>query len=266
MFSKMVSSGNELDLNCADFLEYFAEDPETEIIVAYLEQVRDPRRFLDAAKRIEGRKPLLVWKAGLTDKGRRAAASHTGAIAGNAEIWRAVVRQTGIVAVDGLADTVDTLSAFYHLARPSGRRVCVISPPGGVAVNASDAAERNGLAMPPLDPDTVRRLGEVLPHVGTSFNNPVDMGFGAVVPGNMGKVIEIVASDPEVDVLLVVGGAPGYRDGDPGLMKMHGAEISEAFGAIDKPLVVVGMPCYLSPDAARRALARYMDFLGLQKP
>jgi len=283
MFSKMASSGNELDLNCADFLEYFAEDPETEIIVAYLEQVRDPRRFLDAAKRIKGRKPLLVWKAGLTDKGRRAAASHTGAIAGNAEIWRAVVRQTGIVAVDGLADTVDTLSAFYHLARPSGRRVCVISPPGGVAVNASDAAERNGLAMPPLDPDTVRRLGEVLPHVGTSFNNPVDMGFGAVVPGNMGKVIEIAASDPEVDVLLVVGGAPGYRDGDPGLMKMHGAEISEAFGAIDKPLVVVGipsgfafpfvaelswkgMPCYLSPDAACRALARYMDFLGLQKP
>jgi acyl-CoA synthetase (NDP forming) len=279
-FSKMASSGNELDLNCADFLEYFAEDPETEIIVAYLEQVRDPRRFLDTAVRIKGKKPLLVWKAGLTEDGRRAASSHTGAIAGSSEIWEAVVRQAGLVVIDDLADTVDTLSAFYHLQRPRGRRVCVISPPGGVAVNSADAAERNGLLMPTLCPDTVRRLARVLPNVGTSFSNPVDMGFGAVVPGNMGKVIEIAASDPEVDILLVVGGAPGYRDGDPGLMKMHSAEIAAAFESIDKPLVVVGipsglafpfvselswkgMPGYLSPNAAFRALSRYMEYHGL---
>jgi acetyltransferase len=280
MFSKMASSGNELDLNCADFLEYFAEDPETEIIVAYLEQVRDPRRFLDAAMRIKGEKPLLVWKAGLTEKGQRAAASHTGAIAGSTRIWEGVVRQAGLVVIDDLADAVDTLSGFYHLKRPRGRRVCVISPPGGVAVNSADAAERNGLLLPTLSPETVGRLAEVLPSVGTSFSNPVDMGFGAVVPGNMGKVIEIAASDPEVDVLLVVGGAPGYREGDPGLMKMHSAEIAAAFESIDKPLVVVGipsgfafpfvselswkgMPCYLSPNAACRALSRFMDFCGL---
>jgi acyl-CoA synthetase (NDP forming) len=280
MFSKMASSGNELDLNSADFLEYFAEDPETEIIVAYLEQVRDPRRFLEAAVRIKGEKPLLVWKAGLTDKGRQAASSHTGAITGSAEIWKAVVRKAGLVVIDDLADAVDALSAFYHLRKPRGRRVCVVSPPGGVAVNSADAAERNRLPMPTLSPDTVRKLAGVLPGVGTSFSNPVDMGFGAVVPGNMGKVIEIAASDPEVDVILVVGGAPGYREGDPGLMKMHSAEIAEAFEVIDKPLMVIGIPSgfafpfiselswkgipsFLSPSAAFRALSRYLDFYGL---
>jgi acetyltransferase len=280
MFSKMASSGNELDLNCADFLEYFAEDEETEIIAAYLEQVRDPRRFLDTAVRIKGRKPILVWKAGSTEEGRRAAASHTGAIAGNSEIWDAVVRQAGLVVVDDLADMVDTLSAFYHLRRPRGRRVCVISPPGGVAVNSADSAEKNGLLMPRLCPDTIGRLAEVLPEVGTSFSNPVDMGFGAVIPGKLGKVIEIAASDPEVDILLVVAGAPAYREGDPGLIKMHSAEIAAAFDSIDKPLIVVGipsglafplvselswkgMPCYLSPNAAFKALSLYLTYHGL---
>src|SRR5450759_2720123 len=117
MFSKIVSSGNELDLNCADFLEYFAEDPETEIIVAYLEEVRDARRFLEIASRIKGKKPLLVWKAGLTERGQRAAASHTGAISGSEEIWQAVARQAGIVVVDDIADALEL--SLIHISEPT---------------------------------------------------------------------------------------------------------------------------------------------------
>ena len=279
-YSKMVSSGNELDLNCADFLEYFAEDPETEMIVAYLEEVRDARRFLEIASRIKGKKPLLVWKAGLTAKGQIAAASHTGAVAGSEEIWLAAARQAGIVVVDDLADAAETMAIFYHLPKPRGRRVCVISPPGGIAVNCADAAEKNGLALPPLSETTLERLGQILPRGGTSFLNPVDMGFGAVVPGNLREVIKVAAFDENVDTLMVVGGAPAYRKGDLGLLKMHTGEIKEASNVIDKPITVIGIPsgfafpymaelhwagipCFLSPYAACSTLSKFLSFHGL---
>lgn len=280
LFSKMVSSGNELDLNCSEFLEYFARDPETAVILMYLEEVREPRRFLDAALGIKGEKPLIVWKAGLTEQGGRAAASHTGAVAGSGEIWEAVVRQAGIIPAEDLADLVDVASVFYHLARPAGRRVCVVSPPGGIAVNSADAAEKNGLPMAALGAGTVRRLSEVLPEEGTSLANPVDMGFGAVVPGNLYEVIRAVAADERVDIIIVVGGAPASRDGDIGLMKMQSAEIRAARKDIEKPMVVVGVPsglafplisemcwagvpAFMSPGAACRALARLLAFYGL---
>lgn len=276
-FSKMVSSGNELDLNCADYLEYLADDTATEIVISYLEEVRDPRRFLDAALRIRGKKPFLVWKAGLTDSGRRTASSHTGAMSGSGRIWHAAARQAGIIEVDDLADTVDVAAAFYHLRRPGGRRLCVISPPGGIAVNAADAVESNGLELGALAPETVGRLDEILPREGTSLANPVDMGFGAVVPGNLLEVTTAAATDPGVDIIMVVAGAPAAREGDPGLVRMHTAEIKEAAAVIEKPLVVIGIPsalavpymaelhwagipCYLSPNSACRALARFLEF------
>ena len=279
-FSKIVSSGNELDLNCADFLDYFAGDPETEIIMAYLEEVRDARRFLEIASRIKGKKPLLIWKAGLTERGRSAAASHTGAVAGSEEIWRAAAKQAGIVAIDDLADAVETMAIFYHLSRPRGRRICVISPPGGIAVNSADSAEKNNLLLPSLGETTLERLEQILPREGTSFTNPVDMGFGAVVPGNLREVVKTAASDENVDMLMVVGGAPAYRKGDLGLLKMHTAEIKEASTAIDKPIIVIGIPsgfafpymaelhwagipCFLSPNAACRALSKFLSFHGL---
>lgn len=281
-YSKMVSSGNELDLNCADYLEYLADEPETEIIVAYLEEVRDPRRFLDAAMGLKGGKPFVVWKAGLTSSGHRAAASHTGAMSGSEDIWNAVVRQAGIVPSYDLPDTIDVLSAFYHIGEPRGRRLCVISPPGGIAVNAADAVEKNGLALPALEPETRERLGEILPREGTGFGNPVDMGFGAVIPGNLGQVMKTVAADANVDMVMIVAGAPAFRKGDPGLVKMHTAEIKDAASVIDKPLIVIGIPtglafpymaelhwagipCYLSPDSACRALARLLAFYGIQR-
>jgi acetyltransferase len=279
-FSKMVSSGNELDLTCADYLEYLADDAETDIIVAYLEEVRDARRFLEAALSLKGKKPFVVWKSGLTGSGKKAAASHTGAMVGSEDIWRAVERQAGIVPSYDLPDTIDVLSAFYHLRRPLGRRVCVVSPPGGIAVSCADAVEKNGLSLPGLHPETTDRLAAILPREGTGLGNPVDMGFGAVVPGNLKQVIEAVAPDENIDTIMVVAGAPAARKGDPGLVKMHTAEIKEAAPRGGKPLVVIGIPsgiafphmaelswagipCYLSPDAACKALSRVSSFNGL---
>lgn len=279
-FSKMVSSGNELDLNCADYLEYLAEDDDTGMIFAYLEEVRDARRFLDAASGIKGRKPLLVWRAGLTGRGARAAASHTGAIAGSPEIWGGVLRQAGALPVEDLSDAVDLITAFNCLPALKGRRVCVISAPGGIAVNSADMLERTGLPLSSLAASTVERLAALLPAVGTGFTNPVDLGFGAVIPGNLATVIRTVAEDESVDVVLVVGGAPASRKGDLGLMNMHSAEIREAAAEIEKPVAVIGIPsgiawpfvselcragipAFLSPLAACRALERVASFYGV---
>lgn len=277
MFSKMVSSGNELDLDCADYLEYFAQDPETDIVICYLEQVREARRFMRTAEKLRGAKPLLVWRAGLTPTGSRAAASHTAALSGSSQVWDAARKQADMVEIEDLADATDVLAAFYHLPAPLQGGACVISPPGGIGVNSADAAEKNGVHLPPLAADTIEALAGVLPPVGTGLSNPVDMGFGAVVPGNLGSVMKIVARDPAVDVLVVVAGAPAFRKGDPGLIKMHTAEIKEAAADLDKPVMVLGIPsgfayrymaelswagipCYLSPSAAFRALARFQRY------
>ncbi len=279
-FSKMVSSGNELDLNCTDFLEYFAEDDEVEIIVSYFEQIRDPRRFLKIALELKGKKPLLIWKAGLTERGRKAAASHTGAMAGSPQIWEAVRKQAGIVSVSDLADAINITAMFAHLRKPRGRKVCVISPPGGVAVNTADMVEQSGLVMADLSQETIANLREILPKEGTAVGNPVDMGFGSVVPENLYRVTRAVADDESTDIILIVGSAPASRDGDLGLMKMQSSEIKRAKNEIEKPIVAVGIPSgfafpfisdlswskipvYMSPKEACSSLARLVDYYGV---
>ena len=277
LFDKIVSSGNELDLNCSHFLEYLAQDPSVEMILAYLEEVRDARRFLEVARDLQGRKALVVLRAGLTRAGVRAAASHTAAMGGSAEIFYGAARQAGMIVADDLPQMLDFAAALYHLPACRGDRVAVISAPGGLAVNSADAVERHGLRMAELSPQTRSRLASLLPHEGTSFGNPVDMGFGALIPGIYRSVLEAVDSDPGVDILLVVGSAPAARDGDIGLIKAFADEVLESKPSLSKPLVAVlfpssfvsthsarlhagGVPTYLSPMAACAALRNYLEF------
>lgn len=277
LFDKIVSSGNELDLNCADYLEYLAEDPHTDIILAYLEEVRDARRFLDAAISIQGKKPLIVLKSGLTDAGGKAAASHTAALGGSAEVLAGAARQAGMVPVRDLAQLLDCAAAFYHLPPCVGKRVAIVSSPGGLAVNCADAVEWHDLELALLTEETRSALAEFLPAEGTSFFNPVDLGFGAVVPGNFLRALKILDGDPTVDILMTVGTAPASRDGDIGLIAAITGEMIEARAATSKPLVSVlfpsaftathvarlhaaGIPAYLTPTAACFALRAYQAF------
>ncbi len=277
LFDKIVSSGNELDLNCADYLEYLAQDPAVEMVICYLEEVRDARRFMDIARGMRGRKPLVMIKGGLTPSGVRAAASHTAAMGGDAEIFLGAARQAGIVLADDLAQMLDFSSALLHLPPCAGDRVAVVSAPGGLGVNSADAVERAGLRMADLSPETREALASFLPREGTSFANPVDLGFGAVVPGNYRRALEVLDRDPGVDVILAVGSAPASRDGDIGLIGAITGEVLEARPNLSKPLVVVlfpsslvqpqaarlhqaGIPAYLTPTAACISLRRYLDF------
>lgn len=277
LFDKIVSSGNELDLNCADYLEYLAEDPAVEIVLAYLEEVRDARRFLDTATRMRGRKPLVMIKGGITPSGERAAASHTAAMGGKAEIFQGAARQAGIVLADDLAQLLDFSAALLHLPPTGGDRVAVVSAPGGLGVNSADAVERAGLSMARISPETREALASFLPREGTSFANPVDLGFGAVVPGNYRRALELLNRDPGVDIILAVGSAPASRDGDIGLLQAITDEVLEAKPNLAKPVVVVlfpsslvqpqaarlhqaGVPAYLTPTAACLSLRHYVDF------
>ncbi len=277
LFDKIVSSGNELDLNCADYLEYLGEDPRISMVLAYLEEVRDARRFLRAAREMRGGKPLLVLKSGLTPSGGRAASSHTAALGGDAEVFAGAARQAGMILVRDLGEMLDCAAALYHLPGCLGKRIAVVSAPGGLAVNCADAVDRYGLEMSPLSDETRAELASFLPSEGTSLANPVDLGFGAVVPGNYRRTLEILDRDPTVDILMTVGSAPASRDGDIGLIAAITEEMLEARKSLSKPLVCVlfpsafvaphaarlhaaGIPAYLTPTAACFALRAYHDF------
>jgi acetyltransferase len=277
LFDKIVSSGNELDLNCSDYLDYFAADPHTEMILAYLEETRDARRFLRTAIELKGKKPLIVLKTGLTPSGGKAAASHTAALGGSAEVFEGAARQAGIILARDLSQMLDCAAALYHLPPCPRKRVAIISAPGGLAVNCADAVEWSSLELASLSHETREELAGFLPAEGTSFSNPVDLGFGAVVPGNYRKVLEVLDKDPAVDIMLAVGSAPASRGGDIGLLDATTGEMLEARPTVFKPLVAVlfpsafaapyvarlhaaGIPAYLTPTAACSALRHYVDF------
>ena len=231
-FNTVVSCGNEADLTSVDFFEYFGSDPDVSMIVAYLEGVKEGRRFMKLARDISRRKPVIVVKAGITARGGRAAGSHTGALAGSAEVWRGVVRQAGVVAVSSVEELVDAMVAFSRLPYPRGPRVAIVSGPGGPAVLAADACVQEGLEVAELTSETRTRLSGLMPAVGTSVDNPVDLGMGTVMSPEMYRpVVETLAADNNVDALVVIGNCDhAFSDVMIGLRR-----------SIAQPLVVAGL-------------------------
>lgn len=229
-FSKVVSCGNECDLNAVDFLEYLGQDNETKIIIAYLEGMKNGRHFFELAQRVSQQKPIIVWKAGVTEAGAKAAFSHTGALAGSKQVWEAMFRQAGIISVNSFEEVVDCLFAFYHLPLPRGRKVAIVSGQGGTGVGTSDNCVRLGLEIAKISENTRNRLIQILPPVGATADNPADIGVAVLVQPNLyGETIKILDQDENVDMLLVIT--------DPG--RPCTQSIVEAAKSVTKPLVVV---------------------------
>ena len=200
-FSKIVSYGNAADINECELLEYLAEDPETEIVIAYIEGVRDGRRFFRALRRASKRKPVVVLKGGRTDAGGRAVFSHTASLAGSARVFDAVLRQAGAVRVDSLDELVDMAVAFRFVGPPDGRGMGVVGPGGGFSVFAADEVNEAGLDLPDLSPAVQEELRRFTPVAGTSVRNPVDTNI-IMEPHKLTDTLRIVASDPGVDSVL----------------------------------------------------------------
>jgi len=201
-YSKVISYGNAGDVNEADLLEYLADDPETEIITAYIEGTIDGQRLLKVLTEAAAKKPVIVIKKGRTEAGRKGTSSHTGAMAGDDRVWDSALKQAGVIRVEDIDEMVDLLVTFIHMPVPRGKRVVVIGAGGGVSVRAAEECEIAGLTLPTLPDDLRHEINRYFSLAGSMLRNPVDilaepLGDGAWVP-----VLEALDEWEESDILL----------------------------------------------------------------
>ena len=202
-FSKVISYGNACDLNESDFIEYLTDDPETKVMAAYIEGIKDGARFTEVLKRAARVKPVIIYKGGITETGARMAASHTGSIAGSARIWDSLLKQVGAIQVHNIEELVDVALLFTYMSPPKGRNIAIIGVGGGVSVQAADACSNAGLAMPLLPVEIRQELRDIgMPEVGRILKNPLDVWIigEQEIPQ---KVTKIVANWEQVDLLII---------------------------------------------------------------
>ena len=244
-FSKVISSGNECDLTAADFLTYLGNDPDTRLIGAYIEGIKNAPYFLDALRKSCQKKPVVIWKVGLTSEGARASASHTGAIAGSHQIWQAVVRQCGAVPIIGFEAMTDALMGFSMFPPNLGDRMAIVSGPGGLAVAAAEACGRAGIQLAELNHKTKLKLGRLISYSGTSLLNPVDVSLAAHFELEIFfQSIRTVAMDPGVDAIAVIG--CGLTP-ETNLVYVDG--LIQAYRDCNKPILAIKIPDFDSQHA-----------------
>lgn len=200
--SRLVSLGNQVDVGESDMLAPVAADPHTRVITLYMEGVQDGRRFVAEASAITRHKPIVALKVGRFDSGRRAVASHTGALAGMDSAYRAAFRRAGIIQADTSEELFDWARALAWCPPARGRGVAVLTNAGGPAVTAVDALEANGLRLASLSETTRASLREILPPAA-SVNNPVDM-LAAATPEQYAASLRILLADEAVHAALIV--------------------------------------------------------------
>jgi len=204
--SKAVSYGNAEVLDAADYLAYLTDDPETEVIGMYIEGPKDGRRFFAALRDACRRKPVVVWKGGLTEAGARAIFSHTAALASEVRIWDAAMRQAGALSVDSLEEMVDVLKGLLYIKPGAGKRVGLIAMTGGQSVVIADAFGQAGLEVPLLTAASYEKLESFFNIIGGSYRNPLDAG-GTLAMGfrmdNLQRMLDILEEDPNVDAVAI---------------------------------------------------------------
>ncbi len=285
-FSNVVSYGNAIDLDGPDFLEYFADDPETKQILVYVEGVKNGKKLFTTLRECTKIKPVVLLKAGLSESGAGAAASHTGSLAGNREVWQALFQQTGAIPVQSLEEAVDQLVAVINIPEIKGKRVGLIGRGGGFGVIASDLCEAHGLVVPAFSDETRVKLAEITPaEAGSSVRNPVEIGLGRRgLSEYYGQGVEIVAADPQIDIIITFLNPEDYiHYGLGDWADTVSRELAKAAKNISKPLIVsfmqgrnpevfelilkiqdkcqeAGLACYLSIEHAIKAASKLADY------
>ncbi len=264
--SDFVSMGNKADVSSNDLLQWWENDPRTNVILLYLESFGNPRKFAALARRINHKKPIIAVKSGRSRKGLQAASSHTGSLAGADKAVEALLVQTGVIRVDTVDELFDTAAFLAHQPVPKGRRVGIVTNAGGPAILATDACEAWGLQMPDLDDSLKARLAEFLPKEA-SFKNPVDM-IASAGAEEFEKATRVMLESDQIDALLVlvvrpiimnaseigravVRGAAGSNK--PVLSCFMGRQgIPEALSSLKEAQI----PSYAFPESAIRVLSR----------
>ena len=264
-FSKFVSLGNKAGVSEADVLESLGDDPETTVIIGYLESVDDGRKFLTKARAVTEKKPVIMIKAGTTQSGARATSSHTGSLAGSVVASTAAFKQAGIIQVESLESLFDLARAFASQPLPTGHNLTVVTNSGGPGILAADACEDAGLNLSRPSTETLEALTEALPPFAAIYN-PIDI-IGDAPADRYRVTLEAVAKDSITNAILVL------------LTPTASAEIEETAQAVidvaadcDKPvfasfmgdarigpgrdmLLKAGIPCYGYPEPAIRAIS-----------
>jgi len=264
--SQFVSMGNKPDVSGNDLLNHWADDPSVGVILMYVENFGNPRRFLDIARELTRRKPIIVVKSGRSKVGARAASSHTGALAASDVLVDAMLAQAGVMRAETVEELFDLAMAFSGRPLPRSRRTAVVTNSGGPGILAADALERHMVELPELAPATVDRLKPLFPEEA-SLRNPLDMIASATPPGYRAALAALL-DDPSVDSALAIFVPP---------LGIKQADVAEAIATVagdhpEKPVLAVlmgreglpqgkaelhevGVPAYIFPESAARALS-----------
>jgi acetate---CoA ligase (ADP-forming) len=247
--SSFVSIGNKADVSSNDLIEYWEDDPATDVIVLYLESFGNPRKFGRLARRVARTKPILAMKAGRTASGARAASSHTAALAGSEAATDALFHQAGVLRVDTLGELLDVTSLLAQQPLPRGRRVAVLTNAGGLGILCADACEAAGLELAELTPETQAALQAALPAEAT-VSNPVDM-LGSATGATYEDAVPVLLADPGVDALIVLFVPPVVA----GVDEVAGAigRALERLGEPNKPVLASLISSGRMPEALRSA-------------
>ncbi len=281
-FSGIISIGNQSDLTIQDLIGYWGSDPDTRVIAAYVEGLKDARRFMEIAREVSRCKPVIIWKGGSSEMGARSAASHTGSLAGDYQVFQAMCRQTGIIAAASMEEVIDLAVAFNCPVLTSGKRVGLLIEAGGGAVASSDTSAREGLTIPQLRQQTQDKIaaylkGKVPP--SNNRKNPVDLVWVPIgdTYGVYADVLEMIL--PEVDACVMV--AYGFLQID-----QFRDRLVELRDRLKKPVIYVpgnptdqvlgmemavkaGIPVYIMPENAIHslgAMARRAEYLSKTAP
>lgn len=201
-FSTGFSVGNEANIDLVDCMEYLAACPNTKVIALYIETIRRGRAFIEAARRIVPKKPIVAFYAGGTEAGRRAGLSHTGALAGEDRIYDGVFRQSGIIRAPSIEELFDYCWALGTCALPQGNRVIIQTHSGGPGAVAADACARAGFELPAISEETKAKLADFVPQTG-SMNNPVDLTFTRKQLDYFVDIPAVLKQADDADALLV---------------------------------------------------------------
>ncbi len=269
-FTKFISLGNEADLNATDFLETLGEDEDTKVIGLYIEGVKDERRFIEVAKRVSRKKPIVAVKAGTTSAGIRAVSSHTGSLAGSEEAFSAAFKKAGIIRAGTIEELFNLVLAFGSQPLPKGRRALIVTNGGGPGILAADACEKAGLEISLLEREIIEELRKNIPPYA-SLNNPVDI-LGDAGEKRYRLAVEAGLRSNNVDGIIVIltpqAVTPsekvaetladtGRFSGKPILASFMGFEESST---VIKMLKRGGIPNYAFPEQAAFALKAMYEY------
>lgn len=201
--SKSVSYGNAIVIDSYVYLDYFVQDPDTQAIAMYIEGVKDGNRFMDSLKRAAQKKPVVIWKGGLTEEGTKATSAHTAALAESPALWSALIKQFGAIQASNLEDIIDILKALLYMKPVTGNRLGLVSLSGGQSVAITDAFAFERFAVPRLEQSAYDELSQFLTTIGASYRNPFDVSAASLSIDNLRRVLDVLSRDSNIDAVAL---------------------------------------------------------------